>query len=145
MPDEPHIRELSADELPRMLPLIETLNPAVSPQVLRQRLAEMLASHYRVFGLELDGQLVGLCGAWLTTRLYSGRQVELDNVIIQAELRGRGLGTALVEHVEGWARQQGCESVELNTYVTNPLSHKFYFQAGYTILGYHFQKPLHDS
>ena len=33
-------------------------------------------------------------------------------------------------------------TVELNTYVTNDRSHKFYFNQGYSILGYHFQKEL---
>jgi hypothetical protein len=44
--------------------------------------------------------------------------------------------------MEDWARQHKCQSVELNTYVQNPRSHKFYFNQGHSIIGYHFQKKL---
>lgn len=40
------------------------------------------------------------------------------------------------------ARERGCETSELNTYVNNHRSHKFYLNEGYVIKGYHFLKKL---
>lgn len=46
------------------------------------------------------------------------------------------------EEICKWCRSRAYKSIELNTYVRNPRSHKFYFNQGYEIIGYHFEKAL---
>ena len=109
-----------------MLPLVAELNKDLDSSVLEARLTEMFSySHYRCFGLFSDDELVAVTSGWLTTRLYSGRQLELDNVIVKAQWRNKGVGRVLNEHIEAWARENDCLSCELNSYVTNPDSHCF--------------------
>ena len=83
-----------------------------------------------------------MIGAWTTTRLYCGKQLELDNVIVSSNYRNKGIGAELGAYVEDWARQNDYLTVELNSYVTASSAHKFYFSQGYKILGFHFYKPL---
>ena len=74
--------------------------------------------------------------------MYCGKQLEVDNVFILPEYQSSGYGAVFFDHIEDWAKENHCNTVELNTYVENTRSHKFYFKEGYTILGYHFWKDL---
>ena len=133
---------LEASFADQIAALAQQLNPDKSPEYLRACLGEMFGmSTYRCFGaLTDDGRLVAVSSGWLTTRFYSGRQLEIDNVVVDALHRSEGIGSALLAYVEEWAREQDCETVELNAYVHNAPAHRFYFRHGYFVLGFHFQK-----
>ena len=134
---------INSSHIQNILPLLCQLNPKQTPQQLEQKILEMLAyDNYYCFGLWEDEKLVALCGGWITTRLYSGKQLEIDNIIVDQSLRSKGYGEKLVEHIAEWSKQQGCITLELNTYVSNSRSHKFYFNQGMEIIGYRFQKYL---
>jgi len=98
--------------------------------------------NYHCFGFYDGEKLVGLSSGWITVRLYSGKQLEVDNVIIHTDERSKGYGKVFLRLLEDWAITNDCQTIELNTYVGNSRSHKFYFNEGYTILGFHFQKHL---
>ena len=90
----------------------------------------------------IDDVLVGISGGWLTERLYSGKQLEVDHFVLDPDFRSHGIGSVLLSHIETWAKHNDCLTLELNAYVGNSRGHKFYFQKGYKILGFHFQKNL---
>ena len=71
-----------------------------------------------------------------------GKQLEVDHFILDPDFRSLGIGTILLHYIETWAKNQECITLELNAYVGNSRGHKFYFQNGYKILGFHFQKNL---
>lgn len=119
------------------------LNPKLSIEKIESYLKEMFTfSNYNCFGLYQNKKLIGISSGWVTVRLYCGKQLELDNVIIDNKLQSKGLGTHFFELIENWANEQNFDSIELNTYVQNSKSHKFYFNKGFSIIGYHFQKKL---
>ncbi len=88
-----------------------------------------------------DGEkLIGVSGMWFCTRHYSGKSVEVDYVYIDDDYRGKGLGKQFFKWIYNYVKQKGYEAVELNTYVQNYPSHKFYYNEGFKILGYYFVK-----
>ncbi len=84
----------------------------------------------------------GVTGLWFCTRHYSGKSVELDHVIIDENYRNKGLGKEFMIWIENYVKDKGYEAIELNTYVQNHPSHKFYYNLGFDILGYHFLKNI---
>ncbi|MBL4607831.1 MAG: GNAT family N-acetyltransferase [Pseudomonadales bacterium] len=137
--------KLTLDHSEEIISLASEGNPDVSNADLRSRLIEMFGySSYTCFGLFVNSELVGITSGWLTTRFYSGKQLEIDNVIVGKDFRSSGYGAEFLGYIEAWAIKEGCFTVELNTYVTNSKSHKFYFNKGYNILGYHFQKAVNS-
>lgn len=126
-----------------VIPLVQKLNGnSVPDEVLEQRFAEMITQNYECAGIFDGDKLIGVTGLWFCTRHYAGKSVEPDHVYIDDGYRGKGLGKQFFEWIYNYARQKGCEAVELNTYVNNYPSHKFYYNEGFQILGYHFFKKL---
>jgi GNAT superfamily N-acetyltransferase len=127
----------------QILPLLAHLNPKRSPSYIENTLIEMAQQpNYHAFGLFYQGELVGLSSGWTTVRMYCGKHLELDNVIIDPEIQSKGFGKHLLESIKNWATAQGYIAIGLNTYVSNARSHKFYFNQGYNVLGFHFEKDL---
>ena len=136
-------RELTIRDSNTIVPLANKLHPAIAPEIIRAYLAEMFKfPTYHCFGLWQNHKLVAISNGWITVRFYSGKQLEVDNVIVDPDLRSQGVGKYFFAHIQEWALQNDCKTIELNTYVQNSKSHKFYFNEGYKILGFHFQKEL---
>ncbi|HUH29551.1 GNAT family N-acetyltransferase [Gelidibacter sp.] len=134
---------LEPSQINTIIPLMLKLNNhKISEAVLKQRFAEMVTQNYECAALYDRDKLIGIAGMWFCTRHYSGRSVELDHVIIDDAYRKKGLGKQFMKTIYDYALQKGFQSVELNTYVQNHLSHKFYMNEGFEILGYHFLKKL---
>lgn len=136
------VRLIPAAELPAILPLVQVLNPSIDAALLASRLSEMNGQGYQCAGAYIGEKLVGICGLWVATRFYCGKYLEPDNVVVDPDSRSLGVGQALMSWVYAYARELNCEVCELNSYVASPRAHKFYFNEGFAVLGFHFQKRL---
>ena len=126
-----------------IIPLVQKFSDnKFSDAILEQRFSEMINQNYECAGIYTGDTLIGISGMWFCTRHYSGKSVEVDHVYIDDDYRGKGLGKQFFIWIYDYAKQKGYESMELNTYVQNYPSHKFYYNEGFEILGYHFLKKL---
>ncbi len=134
---------LEGEKIYDILPMLQEMGEhKISDEVLKQRLHEMANQNYSCVGIFSEHQLIGMCGLWFQTRHYSGRSVELDHVYIKESYRSKGIGKKLADFVQEYAEKNGCEAIELNTYVENFPSHKFYYNLGFIARGYHFIKKV---
>lgn len=125
-----------------ILPLLKELNKTTTHAVLKQRLLEMTTQHYKCVGMYLNDELIGISGLWFLTRHYCGKTIEPDHVVISSKHRNKGLGKKLFEWIYNYAQSIGYEATELNTYIHNVKSHKFYENEGYKKLGFHYLKKF---
>jgi len=138
-----HFQIIQKEFISEIIPLIQEFTDNKFPNdILEIRFNEMFTQNYECIGVFKGDMLIGLCGIWFQTRHYAGKSCEPDHVYIQPEYQGLGLGNKMFDYVEKYCKEKGCESLELNTYVQNTSSHKFYYNLGYKILGYHFFKDL---
>ncbi|MGG5485688.1 GNAT family N-acetyltransferase [Gaetbulibacter sp. PBL-D1] len=139
----PVFKIIKKSEINTIIPLVKKLNNnTVSDAVLKERFAEMITQNYECAVIYDGEKLIGMSGMWFCTRHYAGRSVEIDHVYIDDDYRGKGLGKQFLSWIYNYAESKGCKAVELNTYVQNYPSHKFYYNEGFEILGYHFFKKL---
>jgi GNAT superfamily N-acetyltransferase len=97
------------------------------------------AGHHGAFWVaRLDVQIVGSVGV---ERLPDGR-AELHRLYLDATLRGRGLGRALVEAVLGWCRDAGIKQLTLWSDTRFDRAHRLYEGLGFTKTG---ERDLHDD
>jgi GNAT superfamily N-acetyltransferase len=138
-----HFQIIQKEFISEIIPLIQEFTDNKFPNdILEIRFNEMFIQNYECIGVFKGNMLIGLCGLWFQTRHYAGKSCEPDHVYIQPEYQGLGLGNKMFDYVEKYCKEKGCESLEINTYVQNTSSHKFYYNLGYKILGYHFFKDL---
>ncbi len=123
--------------------LLQHLNPSMSPNLIENHLSAMAdMPNYTCFGLFLDNKMVGISSGWITVRIYCGKQLEIDNVVIDPNHQSKGLGAFFMNAIKQWSAQKNFTAIGLNTYVQNTPSHKFYFNHGFGIIGYHFEHTL---
>ncbi|GHC56088.1 hypothetical protein GCM10008083_20680 [Ulvibacter litoralis] len=115
---------------------------SVSEELLNERVLEMAQQNHECIGIYEGNTHIGICGMWFQTRHYAGKSMEVDHVFIEDTYRNKGIGNLLMEHVYTYARSKDCKWVELNAYVYNFPSHKFYYNQGFVAKGYHFVKTL---
>lgn len=135
------IHPIAKENILDILPLLQKVNTKTPLDLLKKRVLEMIEyPNYECIGLFADKKLIGICGLWYSLRHYIGKSAEPDHVIIDESYRGQNLGKQFFNWIYEYTASKGCEAVELNTYTGNTKSHKFYYNEGFNIYGFHFLK-----
>ncbi len=139
----PMIRELNEADANALFPLIEQLNPGMDRSAYDGIFSNMRSVNIKFAGLfDEEGTLVSACSYWIGARFYCGRMMHVDSFVVDANLRGGGLGVKLLHWLEDKAREERCTRIILDAYLNNSASHRFYFRHGFSIVGFHFNKML---
>ncbi|MCT9094944.1 GNAT family N-acetyltransferase [Haloarchaeobius sp. HME9146] len=134
------IRELTAEsERREAVPILQQLwGDATRPEILDWTGED----DYHLFGQFVDGELVGVAGVLVRQVLHHDRHAWLYDLVVDEAHRGAGHGTALVEFVEDWAREQDCEHVALASPLAKEGVHEYYEDLDYEKWGYVVEKEL---
>jgi GNAT superfamily N-acetyltransferase len=73
---------------------------------------------------------------------FEGLHLYVDDLVTDERQRSRGVGRALMEHLQNLARVAGCEATTLDSGTQRAQAHKFYFREGMVVSSFHFRKPL---
>ena len=125
--------------------LVTGLGYASTAAQVQKRLAAMGRDHaaLAVVAEEEGGQVTGLATAHGLSTIHADKLVFLLTSLAVAEAsRRRGVGRALVEHVEAWARFQGGTRLSVVTGTQRLDAHAFYEQLGFARTGFRFVKEL---
>jgi GNAT superfamily N-acetyltransferase len=98
----------------------------------------------RFFVAGADGRVIGWVHAVLADFVDVEAFVLIAGLVVDRTRRRQGIGRALLNHAEAWAREQGCSMVRLSSSATRTKAHRFYEELGYIKLKtqYSFAKPL---
>lgn len=128
----PRLRGARPEDAAEVARLAGELGYPVRVADMAARLAAILPSpRQRVTVAEDDGRLLGWIAAERRLTLESGARVEIVGLVVDAAARGTGIGRALVEDAERWARGQGFDAIGVRSNVTREASHPFYERLGY--------------
>ncbi|WP_254535150.1 GNAT family N-acetyltransferase [Halomarina litorea] len=101
--------------------------------VMRDLFPHLTAEQYRsffeddhLFARTLSGEIVGLAGVSVRSVLHRERHVWVHDLVVAHPHRGEGHGRLLLDHVEAWARAQGCDLVALATGADRDVARLFY-------------------
>lgn len=146
MSDVLSIRPLVSEELGTAASLLAQLNEETPLPLIAERLQTLLNDHghYHLIGAFLGDTLVGLAGAWIATKIWCGRYLEIDNLVVAENCRSTGVGSQLISHLESVGRSRDCKILALDSYTANKASHRLYHRLGFEIWGFHFIKPIGD-
>jgi len=146
MPDILQIQHADADSLPALLDLYAHLNPddvRIPTDEAARRLEQLgLYSGSAILVGISHGRLVSTCTLLVIPNLTrAGAPYALiENVVTDKHCRGRGFGTALLDHATKLAWTSGCYKVMLLTGSKEAGTLAFYTKAGFQQSKTGFQK-----
>jgi len=145
----PQLRECREADFESVDPLLQQLLPQskLDTNQLRVTYLRGLSSPAsRYFCAAIEGIIVGFCSLSVRECLWvQGLLGHVDELVVDAACRGRGIGTQLLEHAERLARSLGCFRLQLDTAFHRTEAHRFYVKLGCEQRALHFSKPLRDG
>lgn len=100
---------------------------------------EMMEVDYRLIGV-FDGDMcLAVVGFRVGRRLYCGKYLHIDNMVVGEAHRGKGLARMMVSWMKEEAKKLGCDTVLADTYVDNSPAQKFFISEDFYIRGFHLK------
>ncbi|MFI8744031.1 GNAT family N-acetyltransferase [Pseudomonas sp. NPDC077186] len=121
-----------AKPLASLLQQLGTDEPPPDAGLLALCLAK-LSTNRLVLVAERDGELLGTCTLILIEHLAHNfaRSAILEDVVVDSEARGLGIGQALMQHAVQHARAWGCYKLALSSSQSREAAHRFYEGLGF--------------
>lgn len=142
-PDSPFstlsLRAASVTDAAALAALLQQLapqEPRADAKLLALRLAELPASR-AVLVAERNGKLLGTCTVNRIEHLAHNfaRSAILEDVVVDADARGQGIGQALLSKAVERAHNWGCYKLALSSSHSREAAHRFYQQQGFELHG----------
>jgi GNAT superfamily N-acetyltransferase len=86
--------------------------------------------------------VVAVAGFRVMEMLATGRTLYVDDLVTDEARRSRGYGKAMMDWLEAYAREAGCETFSLDSGTHRQEAHAFYFREGLRVTSFHFAKKL---
>ncbi|MCR9172725.1 MAG: GNAT family N-acetyltransferase [bacterium] len=133
------LRELKTkEEMLENFALIQEMYPTITFEEYSNELDIMLPHNYGQVVIYDGTTCAGLTGYWIGSKLWCGKYMELDNVVVSSKYRRQGIGQRLFEHMEAKAKELGCTMLALDSYTDNFEAHRFFYEQKYVPRGFHF-------
>ena len=88
------------------------------------------------------GKVVAVAGYRLSTNLFCGRHLYVDDLVTADAERSKGHGKVLLAWLRALAVAEDCEVLHLDSGVQRKRAHQFYLREGLELAGYHFSERL---
>jgi len=137
-----NIQLIPKENIDSIIPLLQLLNPKTENEVIVQRLSEIKNTNYQCVGVYDNSNLIAISGIWILNKIYAGKHIEPDNVVVHPDYRSKGIGEQLLNWIHEYGKNIGCLTSELNSRITNESGNKFWERQGYKKVGYHFIKQI---
>ncbi len=100
-----------------------------------------------IFVAEINKQLAGFIVIFINNTpdfslLVPRRIAIVDNFGVHPDFRKQGIGTALINTAETWAKNKGAGNIELNVYLFNTSAIHLYQKLGYIPIMTRMSKPV---
>lgn len=141
-----NIKELiNKEEFLETISILNEVYPSLTKEDYSKELDFMLENNYGQVGVYENDICIGITGYWIGTKLWCGKYLELDNVVISEKHRGKGVGEMLFEYMEKKAVELNCNMLALDSYTDNFKAHKFFYKQKYNPRGFHFINILNEK
>ncbi|MGK5552469.1 N-acetyltransferase family protein [Actinomadura kijaniata] len=127
------VRPAAQRDAARIADLLDQLGHPATAEEARARLAYWLGDpHSALLVAEVDGGIAGFAALHAVPLIErTARRGRLVAIAVDAAVRGRGVGRALVEAVETAARRLDCHDLEVTSARTRTGAQRFYAALGF--------------
>ena len=122
--------------------VMHQLRTHLSQQDYLPLIRKMQQSGYLLAFLEDEGKVRAVAGFRINDSLAWGHYAYVDDLVSDETARSAGYGKALLDWIDGFARQHGCTQLHLDSGVQRHGAHRFYLRERMDITCYHFRREL---
>ena len=124
------------------LPVLQELYPTLCLAHYTSLLAQMVPHNYKQILVFHENRVVAVCGFWIGTKIWCGKYLELDNVIVSKDFRSHDIGKRMTRYLIDKAKKEDCNMLGLDVYTDNYRGIKFYMNEGFIPRGFHMINVL---
>ena len=137
-------RAATATDAPAIALLLAQLGYDTSAEDVPRRVAGVTGNGGAVFvAVDENDRPLGVAGATSYATLHvDGGVAYITSLVTDADARGRGIGRALVNAIEQWARERGAARLSVTSAEHRADAHEFYPACGFPYTGRRFSKQL---
>ncbi len=139
-------RPCRSTDFDAVLQLLRQLWPdkPVNPAALREVFDRALASDAQAYLCAVDGdRVIGFASLTIKNSLWhEGRLAHVDELVVEATWRNRGIGAQLLGQIIELARRKGSRRVELDSALYRTDAHRFYQRLGFENRAHLLSKAL---
>ncbi len=126
------IREMRIEDAKAVNGLSHQLGYPLTIEETNQNIQAVIHSNDHIaFVAEVNNQVVGWIGAAQAVMIEVMPHCEINGLVIDKDLYGKGIGKLLIEKVKQWAREKGNERLSLRCNVRRIDAHSFYRHLGF--------------
>ena len=141
------VRELDGKaEMLNYLSVMQELYPSLTFEDYDTDLNAMIPNNkYGQVAVFEGDDCLGIAGYWIGTKLWCGKYLEIDNMVVSSKFRSRGVGKLIFNYLNKKATEEGCSMMALDSYTANFKAHKFFYNEGFGPKGFHFIRILEED
>jgi GNAT superfamily N-acetyltransferase len=140
------VRELNdKEEMLKYIHVLNDLYPSLTQEQYSTELDVMLPHNYGQVGVFEGEECLGISGFWIGNKLWCGKYLELDNIVVLETHRSKGVGKLIFDFLSRKAQEQNCTMMSLDSYTYNFKAHKFFYNEGFAPRGFHFINILKEE
>lgn len=125
-----------------MLPVLAELRTELTAEQLAAVYAEGHPQGLRFTAAYDDGRCVAVAGWRVIATTVALRKLYIDDLVVAASARSRGIGGAVLSELTARARAAGCHAIDLDSALHRSDAHRFYIREGLPITSFHFGRTL---
>lgn len=133
------------EEMLAQLEVLQFLYPSLTAAQYDQELDLMLPHNYCQLAVYENAKCIAISGFWIGNKLWIGKYLELDNIVVDPAYRSKGVGELIFKTLEQTAVEENCNMLALDSYTSNFKAHKFFYNQGFGPKGFHFIKLLNEK
>ena len=118
------------------------LRPHIAREAFLPTVRAMQKDGLRLACIREDGRVVAVAGYRVSTNLFCGRHLYVDDLVTAEAVRSKGHGKALLAWLRARAVAEDCDVFHLDSGVQRKRAHQFYLREGLELAGYHFSERL---
>lgn len=118
------------------------LRPNIAREAFVPTVRAMQKDGLRLACIREEGRVVAVAGYRVSTNLFCGRHLYVDDLVTAESARSKGHGKALLAWLRARAVAEDCEVFHLDSGVQRKRAHQFYLREGLELAGYHFSERL---
>jgi len=140
---KPKLRDAKPSDAARLAELIHELGHEIGEKQVRKNLAALKKAGEIPIVATVDKTVVGFIGRHRMVTVHRPAPVgRIPALVVAKEAQGLGIGRMLVDAVEQWCRDKGCQLIEVTSNDRRAAAHAFYRHLGYERSSIRFFKKL---